>query len=169
MTITRNDREPADIGALVLAAPPIVFEGPRPTAADILDAAAARIGRYGWYTGSGFYAHPAHIRVDPEWRPAWGSTHILFAAGAQLRQWRTAPTNVPAVATEALEQLAAYLYERAADDDRREDSDGYLDVEGQIEAFESAEGMTAAEVAQTWRDCANTIRARRLVSAAGAR
>lgn len=134
-------------------------------AADLLDKAADRVDTFGWCVGEGWYAHGTlwTLRanpIPPTQRPAWGSTHLFFAAGFEIPYWKTGPASTPPVVAEAMAHLASFLYSRAGDDGRREGPDGYLDVAAQIEAFEASPGMTSDEVAETFRDCAASIRAK---------
>lgn len=174
MTIT-NAQIPADLAPFVQAAEcdpfAVVAPAPRPPmpvrdhvaaeplgVGDVLEIAADRVETIGWHVGPGWYAHgedwdyPFVGRSVPaQSRPAWASTHIHIAGGAVPRGVMYGPVTVPPVVTCALEAWAQFLARRG---EPELDGDRYLDVDKQIEAFEAADGMTAAEVAEALRDCA---------------
>lgn len=163
---------PTDLMPFVHAAecePPLVAEPQRPSSpvqgrivaqkplgvADLLEIAADRVETIGWYTGPGWYAHGRDYdypfispAVPVEARPAWASTHLHIAAGALPRTVLRSPAQVPYVVTQALAEFAGWLPWRI------EDTDGLVDVDATIEAYEASPAMTAAEVAGALRECA---------------
>ena len=128
--------------------------------AELLDRAADRLDQYGWWTGPGYYGPaegPIFLFTPGSERPAWGSSHIVYAAGDDPTGEALYIAGRPIVSA-ALEEVATLLISRGAEP--VEDRDGYVDAAGQLEAFETLAGQNRDRVAALFRDSANSIRNR---------
>jgi hypothetical protein len=119
--------------------------------ADVLRLAARRVEMIGWYVGEGWVQMDDDLLYVPfGLRPAWAQAHIHFASRCEVGVSGCASEDC--TAHDAEQALAEHLISRGLPPVF--DVDRFVDFGAQIEAWESTDGMDAAEVAEVLRDCA---------------